>query len=251
VDSARLVIIPSYNSGRLLRRTVEAVLAKWQPVWVVLDGTTDESAEDIAELAKKSAGLRVIALRENGGKGAATLVAMQAALAEKYTHALVMDSDGQHPVEQIQEFMEIARSQPEAMVLGVPVFGAEAPSERVKGRRVGNAFAHFETLWSGVEDSLFGFRLYPLAPAVRVMESIQTARRFDFDTELAVRLCWAGVRPINRPAKVFYPPREEGAVTHFKYLRDNLLLVGTHTRLVFGMIPRIFRIWRLRRRWKR
>lgn len=251
MDSARLVIIPSYNSGPLLRRTVEAVLRKWQPVWVVLDGTTDGSAADIADLAKSEPGLRVITLRENEGKGAATLAAMQAALVEGYIHALVMDADGQHPVDQIEEFMEIGRSQPEAMVLGVPVFGPEAPPERVNGRKIGNAFAHLETLWGGIEDSLFGFRLYPIAASVRIMESIQTARRFDFDTELVVRLFWAGVKPINRPAKVFYPPREEGAVTHFKYLRDNLLLIGTHTRLVFGMVARLPRIWSLQKRWRR
>ena len=122
------------------------------------------------------------------------------------------------------------------MVLGVPVFGPDAPPERVKGRRIGNWFANLETLWGGVHDSLFGFRVYPLKPAVRIMESIRTARRFDFDTELVVRLFWAGVRPINQPVPVHYPPRVAGGVTHFKYLRDNLLLAGTHTRLCLLML---------------
>ena len=71
--------------------------------------------------------------------------------------------------------MEISIRHPAAMVLGVPVFGPDAPPERVSGRRIGNWFANLETLWGGVQDSLFGFRLYPLSPAVRIMESIRTA----------------------------------------------------------------------------
>lgn len=248
-DATRLVILPSYNSGPLLANTARAALACWQPVWVVLDGSTDGSVDEIKALAETEPGLRVIELADNHGKGGAALVAMHEALAAGFTHALIMDADGQHPAEKIAEFMELSEKHPEAMILGEPVFAADAPPERVKGRRVGNGFTHFETLWGGIHDSLFGFRLYPLAEAVRVMDAIRTARRFDFDTELAVRLFWAGVRPINRPVPVTYPEQKSGGVTHFRYLRDNLLLVGTHTRLCFLLFPRLARVWKLRQRW--
>ncbi len=248
-DASRLVILPSYNSGSLLVRTALAVLAVWQPVWVVLDGSTDASIEEISALAREHPALKVIRMDQNHGKGAATLVAMRKALPAGFSHALVMDADGQHPADKVPEFMRISTLNPQAMILGEPVFGPDAPPERVKGRRVGNGFANFETLGGGIRDSLFGFRLYPLAPSVRIMESIRTARRFDFDTELAVRLFWDGVRPINRPVPVLYPPRATGGVTHFKYLRDNLLLAGTHTRLCLLLLPRLWRVWKLRQQW--
>ncbi len=248
-DKTRLVIIPSYNSGSLLKKTVQGVLPVWAPVWTVLDGSTDHSVADVLALASADENLTVLSLAQNEGKGGATLSAMIAARAKGFTHALIMDSDGQHPAAAVSEFMELSRKHPEAMILGVPVFGPEAPPERVKGRRVGNWFADLETLWGGINDSLFGFRLYPLEPAIRIMESISTARRFDFDTELAVRLFWSGVRPINRPVKVYYPDRSIGGVTHFKYLRDNLLLARTHVRLCLQMIPRLRRIWNLRKKW--
>jgi glycosyltransferase involved in cell wall biosynthesis len=248
-DERRLVILPSFNSGSLLVHTARAALAQSWPVWVVLDGSTDSSVAEIQQLALEQPTLKVLRLEENHGKGGACLIAMKEALGAGFTHALIMDSDGQHPAEKIPEFMNLSQRAPDAMILGEPVFGAEAPSERVNGRKVGNWFSHLETLWGGINDSLFGFRLYPLAPAVRIMESIKTARRFDFDTELAVRLFWAGVRPINRPVPVFYPPRQEGGVTHFRYLRDNLLLVGTHTRLIVLLFPRLVRVWQLRQRW--
>ena len=56
-------------------------------------------------------------------------------------------------------------------------------------------------------------------------------RRFDFDPEAAVRLCWRGVPPINLPAPVRYLSAAEGGVSHFHYGRDNLLLTWMHLRL--------------------
>jgi glycosyltransferase involved in cell wall biosynthesis len=226
------------------------VLEHWKPVWIVLDGSTDCSVVEAHDLLRQYEDVRLFALSHNHGKGGATLIAMRAALEEGYSHALVADADGQHPADRIASFMEISTRHPEAMILGVPVFGSDAPSERVKGRRIGNWFANLETLWGGVQDSLFGFRLYPLKPAVRIMESIRTARRFDFDTELVVRLFWAGVRPINQSVPVHYPPRRAGGVSHFRYVRDNLLLAGTHARLCLLLLLRLWPVWRLRTRWK-
>ena len=54
-------------------------------------------------------------------------------------------------------------------------------------------------------------------------------RRFDFDPEAVVRLCWRGVRPINLPAPVNYFRADEGGVSHFNYLRDNILLTWMHS----------------------
>jgi len=248
---SHLVILPSYNSGHLLRPTILSVLEKWKPVWVVLDGSTDSSVAEAHDLQRDHSELRVFLLPQNHGKGGAALVAMKAALDAGFSHALLMDADGQHSADHVVRFIETSMEHPGAMILGVPIFGPDAPSERVKGRRVGNWFANLETLWGGVRDSLFGFRVYPLAPAVRIMEAIKTARRFDFDTELGVRLFWAGVRPINQLVPVHYPPRELGGVSHFEYLRDNLLLAGTHTRLCLLMLTRLWSVWRLRQQWKR
>src|SRR5262249_34726073 len=64
-------------------------------------------------------------------------------------------------------------------------------------------------------------------------------RRFDFDPEAVVRMCWAGVWPINRPATVRYLSPDEGGVSHFNYLRDNILLTWMHTRLVLEFAVRL------------
>ncbi len=245
-----LVLIPSFNSGPKLAETVRAALAHWPKVWVVVDGSTDGSGEALLAGASEDAGgPRVLVLPENRGKGAAVLHGLRAAAAEGFTHALTMDADGQHPAERIPAFMAASRADPEAMVLGVPVFGPEAPALRVRGRRVSNWWAGLETGWAGIGDSLYGFRVYPIAPLSEAMGETRWMRRFDFDPEAAVRLSWRGVRAVNLPAPVRYIPAAEGGVSHFRYLRDNALLTWMHTRLVLGALARLPRLFR--RRWPR
>jgi len=215
-----------------------------------MDGSTDGSAAALTEIAGQEIGLKILFLEHNSGKGAAVLHAFIAAGREGFTHALVLDADGQHSAAHISSFMQASQKNPAAMILGVPQFAADAPASRRHGRRVGNWWANLETFWGGIDDSLFGFRIYPIQESVRILQGTRGARRFDFDTELAVRLFWAGVPPINFPVPVQYFGSTDGGVSHFHYLRDNLLLVRRHALLVLEMLPQVRRIWKLRQRAK-
>ena len=244
-STTHLVLIPSYNPGPGVLETVRQARAQWTPVWVVVDGSTDGTDKSLLALAQDDPGLKVIVLPQNQGKGAAVLEGISLAAQAGFTHALTMDSDGQHPADLIPTFMAASQRDAGTMVLGKPVFGPEAPALRVNGRKVSNGWANLETLWMGVGDSLYGFRVYPIAPLIRVMRGNRFMRRFDFDPEAVVRLCWAGVRPVNIDAPVRYLSAEEGGVSHFKYLRDNTLLTWMHTRLFLGFVVRLpLLIWR-------
>jgi len=238
-SASHLVLIPSYVPGPAVYETVRAARRYWEPVWVVVDGSDDGTAEGLQALAREDAGLRVIVIPANGGKGAAVLHGITLAAAEGYTHALTMDSDGQHPAASIPEFMAVSAARPGAAVLGVPVFDASAPALRVKGRRISNWFANLETLWLGIGDSLFGFRVYPIADLAAIMRRQRWMRRFDFDPEATVRLGWRGVPVVNVPAPVRYLRSDEGGVSHFDYWRDNKLLTWMHTRLVLEFLLRL------------
>ena len=234
-----LVLIPSYNPGRKVFETVEGARHQWNPVWVVVDGSNDGTAEALQAMAKDDAGLRVLIRSKNGGKGTAVLDGAVEALRQGYTHVLTMDSDGQHPPDRIKAFMAASAAKPAGMVLGEPIFDASAPSVRLKGRRISNYWANVETLGAGIHDSLFGFRVYPAEPLVRIMNSHFWMRRFDFDVEIVVRLSWSGVEATNLPAAVRYFRPEEGGVSHFNYLRDNILLTSMHIRLFAGFLLRL------------
>ena len=244
-STTHLVVIPSYNTGPTVYATVEAARAAWSPVWVVVDGSDDGTAEGLRALAAADAELRVEVLPRNAGKGAAVLHALEAARAAGFSHALTMDSDGQHPADLIPAFMRASERTPGAMVLGKPVFDASAPKLRVKGRQVSNWWANLETLWAGIGDSLYGFRVYPIGPLRTVMHGQRWMRRFDFDPEAAVRLVWRGLRPVNVAAPVRYLRPDEGGVSHFNYARDNLLLGWMHLRLVAEFLVRLpLLLWR-------
>jgi glycosyltransferase involved in cell wall biosynthesis len=232
-----LVLIPTYNTGgaRLLA-TVREALAQWPDVWVVVDGSTDGSEGEVVALEQTQPRLRVLVQPRNGGKGAAVLAGAEAALAAGFTHALVMDADGQHPADRIADFMRASAAEPAALVLGRPVFGPEAPLVRLKGRQLSVGLVHFETGGVGIDDPLFGFRVYPLSAMVRVLRGTRFARRYDFDPEVAVRLFWAGTPMRNLPATCRYLSRAEGGVSHFNYLRDNLRMIGLHIRLIVELI---------------
>ncbi len=247
-SNTHVVLIPSYNSAGLVAATVAAARAQWCPVWVVVDGSNDGSEVALQAMAANDSGLRVWVLPHNQGKGAAVLRGLQEAARQGFTHALTMDADGQHPADLIPAFMQASKARPETMVLGRPVFDASAPLLRVRGRRVSNAWTNLETLGAGVADSLYGFRVYPIAALIAVMQGQRWMRRFDFDTEAVVRLAWRGVKPINRDAPVKYLTPQEGGVSHFRYGRDNLLLTWMHSRLMVGFVLRLpLLLWR---RWR-
>src|SRR5882672_4835954 len=126
MSDTHLVLIPSYNPGPRVFATVRDALAQWSPVWVVVDGSTDQSAERLSAIAETEPGLRILVLAQNRGKGAAVLFGLREAQARGFTHVLTMDSDGQHPAQLIESFMRVSLAVPEAMVLVAPVFDASA-----------------------------------------------------------------------------------------------------------------------------
>lgn len=244
-SATHLVLIPSFNTGDKVYATVRDARRYWNPVWVVIDGSSDGTREGLLEMAAADAGLKVWALPINQGKGAAVLFGLDKAELAGFTHVLTMDADGQHPAGKIPEFMQASERNQDAIILGCPKFDSSAPLVRVRGRKISNWLANFETLRGGIGDALFGFRVYPVGPLRAVMRRQRWMRRFDFDPEAVVRLCWRGVRPINIEAPVRYFSPEEGGVSHFNYLRDNALLSFMHVRLVIGFVLRLpLLLWR-------
>lgn len=246
-----LILLPSYNSGTRLTAVVREVLPLGWPVIVVIDGSTDGSEREVLAMAGFHENLSVICRPTNQGKGAAVLEGARVALDRGFTHALVMDSDGQHPAGSIATFMEVSMRNPEALIVGEPIFPDNIPRERLHGRKLSNGLVWVELLGRGINDVLFGFRVYPLTPLLAALKDRSGGRRYDFETEAAVRLAWAGIMPVNVRAPVRYLSREEGGISHFHYVRDNARLVIMHVKLLAELF--LFRwpaLLRHRRAWK-
>jgi predicted LPLAT superfamily acyltransferase/glycosyltransferase involved in cell wall biosynthesis len=239
---APCLLIPIYNHGDSIRGTVERLAPHGLPIMVVDDGSDAATQQVLAQLAADVALVRLRRLEQNGGKGAAVMHGMQQARAAGFTHALQIDADGQHDAADVPRFLELGRAHPHAVISGRPLYDASAPGSRRYGRYFSHAWVWLETLSFSIGDSMCGFRLYPLAPACALIGEGRLPPRMDFDTAVAVRLAWRGVRFINLDTRVTYPA---DGVSHFDLLKDNLRITRTHTRLFFGMLPRLpLLLWR-------
>lgn len=222
------VLIPTYNNPLTIERVVARVRAMGLPVIVVDDGSAEAGSAACRRAAAQD-GVTLVRREQNGGKGAAVKDGFRVAQEAGFSHAVQIDADGQHDFDDIPGFLESARSHPERMVLGYPVFDETVPKSRLWARKISVFWGAVETLGRSIVDPLCGFRVYPVRAALGVHVR---GDRMDFDPEIAVRMVWAGVPVENRPTKVRYLTAEEGGISHFQVFHDNVRISWMHTRLV-------------------
>jgi polyprenyl-phospho-N-acetylgalactosaminyl synthase len=229
-------LIPTYNNPNTVRDVVLGVREHLPEVVVVNDGSGPETRAVCEALADEGLA-HVVHRPQNGGKGAAVKTGFASAWELGYTHAFQVDADGQHRLEVVPRYLEVARANPDALVLSVPVFDASVPKGRQFARSITTFWVNVETGGRIIGDPMCGFRIYPLEATLPVRIS---ANMMDFDPEIAVRLVWSGVPVINLPLPVRYMTREQGGVSHFRLFKDNFLISWMHTRLclekIFGTL---------------
>lgn len=231
------VVVPVFDHEGALPMLVDRLGPSGLPCWLVDDGSGAACAGAIDTLVAANPGwLHVVRLPENRGKGAAVLAGFRAAQRAGCTHAVQIDADCQHDAREIPRFVAVARDHPAAIVNGVPQYDASVPRARFYGRYITNVLVWLYTLSLEIRDSMCGFRLYPLAPAIALDDASGVGRRMQFDTDIIVRLHWSGVPVVNLRTPVTYPL---DGVSHFDLLRDNLRMVRLHLRLAAGFLLRL------------
>lgn len=229
------ILIPVYNHKDAIPGVVEGLECFGLPVLLVDDGSDEATRLVLEDLARKEyVQLKRLAL--NGGKGQAVKAGLLWAGELGFSHALQIDSDGQHRSEDIPRFLKAAENAPQALILGTPVFGEDVPKSRLYGRQVSKILVHLETLSKAIHDPLFGFRVYPTRHTTPLLSRRKLPNRMDFDPEVVVKLVWAGAPVVNLPTPVSYPT---DGISHFQMFRDNLRISWMHTRLITGMILRL------------
>lgn len=231
------IVIPIYNHKDAIGDTLARLAVHGLPFFVVDDGSDAATQQVLAGLAAHYAGsLTLLRLPQNGGKGAAVMAGLRAARAAGYTHALQIDADGQHDADDVPHFIDAARAEPDAVILGRPVYDASVPKARLYGRYLTHVWVWIETLSLTIRDSMCGFRLYPLDVVCALIETVALPRRMDFDIAILVRLHWRGVLFRSIPTRVTYAA---DGVSHFDVLWDNVRISRGHVRLVAGMLLRL------------
>lgn len=230
------LLVPHYNHERQFIAFLPQLAAAGLPIVVVDDGSSESSRAQVEAAVKDFAQAYLFSLQRNRGKGGAVKAGFNFARSLGFTHAIQIDADGQHNVADIPDFVARSQANPTAIICGKPVFDSSAPKARLYGRKVTDFWVAIETMSLRIKDGLCGFRVYPLASVEDVLDHYFIGNRMDFDTELLVKAVWLNTELIFIKTKVIYPAQ---AVSHFNYLRDNLLLIKLHSRLMVGMLVRL------------
>lgn len=230
------LLVPHYNHERQFLEFLPKLMSLSMDCVIVDDGSDHDSVSQLEQFTADKPGLHLVKHPHNRGKGAAVMTGMSYARALGFTHALQVDADGQHSLDNIPEFLAQSEQYPEAMICGKPIFDESAPKARLHGRKVTTAIVALETLSTKIKDGLCGFRVYPLTQMEQLIDRHYLGPRMDFDTEVLVKSVWMNIELRFIGLNVIYP---EQSVSHFNYLRDNLVLIRLHTRLLFGTLLRL------------
>jgi polyprenyl-phospho-N-acetylgalactosaminyl synthase len=230
------LLIPHYNHSHQLIAFLPKLIDSGLPCVIVDDGSNEDNILALQKAIMPFPQIHLFLQRRNRGKGGAVKAGFYHARSLGFTHAIQIDADGQHNVEDLQEFIRTSHQNPSAIICGKPVFDASAPKARLYGRKVTDFWVALETLSLKIKDGLCGFRVYPLTEIENILDHYFLGSRMDFDTELLVKAVWLKIPLIFIKTKVIYP---EANVSHFNYLRDNLLLIKLHSRLMLGMLIRL------------
>ncbi len=228
------VVIPCYNHGAMMASVLARLSPLALPVFIVDDGSDELTRTRLEALAGER--VTLIRLPKNSGKGVAVIRGLQCAATAGFTHAVQVDADGQHQIEDCPALLDEAKRWPDSLISGRPLYDDSIPKSRLYGRYITHFWVWTETLSLSIKDSMCGFRVYPLAPTLALAAAHPIGKRMDFDTEVMVRLYWRGTPSRFIDTRVTYP---ENGLSHFDALHDNVRISWMHTRLFFGMLPRI------------
>ena len=236
-------VIPVYNHEHALPVVVAALRVAGLPCVLVDDASSAACAAVIDQLAAEP-DTYLVRLTVNQGKGGAVMAGLREAAHLGFSHALQVDADGQHDLDDVATFISTSQAHPLALICGYPQYDASVPKSRLYARYLTHVWVWINSLSLQIRDAMCGFRVYPLAASVALIDSTDLGRRMDFDPEILVRLAWRNQPMVWLPTKVHYPL---DGLSHFRLLHDNALISSMHAKLFFGMLLRFPAI--LWRRW--
>lgn len=217
-------IVPAYEVAPVIEDVVTELRACWpdpDAVLVIDDGSTDDTAA-IAERA----GAHVLRHGVNRGKGVALRTGLEEARRRGFDVAVTVDGDGQHPPREALR-MHDACSDPDALVLGIrDLVAAGAPRPNQLSNRFSNLVLS-AFIGRRLADTQCGLRRYPI-DATLALGGREDG--YGFEAEVLIRGAAEGMRFVELPIEVIYPPEEE-RISHFDSVRDPtkivLRVVGT------------------------
>ena len=166
------------------------------------------------------------------GKGEALKTGLYYAGDNGFTHAITIDSDGQHFPEDIPDMIKASKEHPDRMIVGCRNLTSEnMPRKSTFANRFSNFWFRLQTAQK-LSDTQSGFRIYPLE-SLHGMRLITS--KYEAELELLVFAAWNGVTVQGVPVRVWYAPDGE-RVSHFRPFQDFFRITVLNTILCFGAL---------------
>ena len=235
--AAVALVIPTYNNGATMEAVVRAAYRFVPDIFIVIDGSTDDTAQRAFGLLPEMPLVRVISIPSNRGKGFALKRGFERALAEGFTNAITMDADGQHCAGDLALFLERVRLSPQTLWIGdrtIRQGAIKEPALSIFGRAFGAFWYGFFT-GKNIRDTQCGFRAYPLRA---VLDLKCKGERFDYEQEALIYSVWNGIDVRSIAVHRLYLPKTE-RVSHFRPVIDFLRIgrVNSRAALVKILMP--------------
>lgn len=233
-------VIPTYQNAKTLLKVVADVHRVVDTVFVVDDGSNDDTATLLDKAIGNERPEKVLTHPKNCGKGAALKTGLTYARQQGFRYAVTVDADGQHRADDIPALLKAVEEEPDALAIGSRGLQHEnMPAKSTFANRFSNFWFALQTL-QRLPDTQSGLRVYPL----RCLHGLRwMSARYEAELTLLVLSAWAGVKLLPVPVSVYYPPRDQ-RVTHFRPGRDFTRISVLNTLLCFLMVvygwPRIF-----------
>ena len=190
------ILIPVYNEFKEIGRLVESLKRKGLPVVVIDDGSTDDSGG----IAKQK-GAVVIRHDQNQGKGRSLQDGFEYVLKNNYDGVITIDGDGQHDINDIDQFISKAKEHPLSVITGTRMDDSKGmPFVRFVTNRMMSWM--ISTLCKqNIPETQCGFRLI----SREVLNELKlTSSDFEIETEVLIKASKKGFKIYSVPIKTIY-----------------------------------------------
>ena len=215
------VLIPAYNEEKQIGPLILDVQGRGYAVLGVDDGSTDSTAQVI-----KDSGANLIRLALNQGKGAAIRTGFDWVVKNGYEGVIIMDADGQHAPEQLDDFLRALDAGTADVVVGNRMNEPRGmPFLRRWTNRVMSWFISFVAR-QRIPDTQCGYR----ALTRETLKSISlSTRRFEIESEILMVAARRSLKIKSIPIHSVY--RDE--TSHIRPLADTLRFLKFYFSFIF------------------
>ncbi len=216
------VLIPAYNESKTITALVKGVKEKGLRVVVVDDGSADNTA-----LLASEAGAVVLSNQRNQGKGATLQKGFHYVVEQNYDGVICMDGDGQHAIEDLDNFLNSPNLKTDTLINGNRMANAkDMPFVRLWTNRF-MSFLISSVCRQKVPDSQCGFRYL----GREVLKNIKlTSGCYEIESEILIKSAKKGFAIHSVPIRTIY----QGEASHIRPVRDTIRFFSYLVKEVFS-----------------